>query len=164
MNGAETKMTFLNVARVARRLGAAVAVAAAVTGGLALSAAPAENIRLVGVSAQALGRNAAEAEAMVAAVESAGVPNTVWYNYRRVPAVTLAKQFGPNETTTKELMVENELPGGEVGVCHNSAVRWRRDLFLSRALLRGTDRLRVSSGKVAAHHVHGMGQGSALSM
>src|SRR5438874_11111362 len=28
---------------------------------------------------------------MVAAVESARVPNTVWYNYRRVPAVTLRK-------------------------------------------------------------------------
>jgi myo-inositol 2-dehydrogenase/D-chiro-inositol 1-dehydrogenase len=40
-----------------------------------------------------LGRNAAEAEAMVAAVESAGVPNMVWYNYRRVPAVVLIKQL-----------------------------------------------------------------------
>ena len=30
---------------------------------------------------------------MVAAVEKAGVPNMVWYNYRRVPAVTLAKQL-----------------------------------------------------------------------
>ena len=30
---------------------------------------------------------------MVEAVEKAGVPNTVWYNYRRVPAVTLAKQL-----------------------------------------------------------------------
>ncbi len=40
-----------------------------------------------------LGRNAAEAEAMVDAVEKAGVPNSVWYNYRRVPAVTLAKQL-----------------------------------------------------------------------
>ena len=40
-----------------------------------------------------LGRNAAEAEAMVDAVEAAGVPNMVWYNYRRVPAVTLAKQL-----------------------------------------------------------------------
>jgi len=40
-----------------------------------------------------LGRNAAEAEAMVKAVEDAGVPNSVWYNYRRVPAVTLAKQL-----------------------------------------------------------------------
>ena len=40
-----------------------------------------------------LGRNAAEAEKMVAAVETAGTPNMVWYNYRRVPAVTLAKQL-----------------------------------------------------------------------
>jgi myo-inositol 2-dehydrogenase/D-chiro-inositol 1-dehydrogenase len=40
-----------------------------------------------------LGRNTSEAEAMVAAVEAAGVPNSVWYNYRRVPAVTLAKQL-----------------------------------------------------------------------
>src|SRR5580765_4971674 len=38
-----------------------------------------------------LGRNAAEAESMVAAVEQAGVPNMVWYNYRRVPAVVLLK-------------------------------------------------------------------------
>ena len=30
---------------------------------------------------------------MVAAVETAKVPNMVWYNYRRVPAVTLAKQL-----------------------------------------------------------------------
>jgi myo-inositol 2-dehydrogenase/D-chiro-inositol 1-dehydrogenase len=40
-----------------------------------------------------LGRNGAEAEKMVAAVEKARVPNSVWYNYRRVPAVTLAKQL-----------------------------------------------------------------------
>ena len=40
-----------------------------------------------------LGRNSAESEAMVAAVEKAGVANMVWYNYRRVPAVTLAKQL-----------------------------------------------------------------------
>jgi predicted dehydrogenase len=40
-----------------------------------------------------LGRNAAEAEKMVAAVEAAKTPNMVWYNYRRVPAVTFAKQL-----------------------------------------------------------------------
>jgi myo-inositol 2-dehydrogenase/D-chiro-inositol 1-dehydrogenase len=40
-----------------------------------------------------LGRNAAESERMVAAVEQAKTPNMVWYNYRRVPAVTLAKQL-----------------------------------------------------------------------
>jgi myo-inositol 2-dehydrogenase/D-chiro-inositol 1-dehydrogenase len=40
-----------------------------------------------------LGRTAAEAEAMVEAVEAAKVPNSVWYNYRRVPAVVLIKDL-----------------------------------------------------------------------
>ena len=40
-----------------------------------------------------LAMDVAEGEAMVAAVEKAGVPNMVWYNYRRVPAVSLAKQL-----------------------------------------------------------------------
>lgn len=37
--------------------------------------------------------DSAEGEEMCAAVEKAGVPNTVWYNYRRVPAVTHAKNI-----------------------------------------------------------------------
>jgi predicted dehydrogenase len=40
-----------------------------------------------------LAMNAAEGEEMCRAVESAKVPNIVWYNYRRVPAVTFAKQL-----------------------------------------------------------------------
>ncbi len=40
-----------------------------------------------------LGRNAIESRKMVEAVEAAKVANMVWYNYRRMPAVTLAKQF-----------------------------------------------------------------------
>ncbi len=40
-----------------------------------------------------LAMNAQEGEAMTAAVEKAGVPNMVWFNYRRVPAIALAKQF-----------------------------------------------------------------------
>lgn len=40
-----------------------------------------------------LARSAVEAEAMVEAVEKAQVPNFVWFNYRRVPAVALAKQI-----------------------------------------------------------------------
>ena len=39
-----------------------------------------------------LARTVAEGAPMVEAVEEAGVKNTVWYNYRRVPSVTLAKQ------------------------------------------------------------------------
>jgi myo-inositol 2-dehydrogenase/D-chiro-inositol 1-dehydrogenase len=40
-----------------------------------------------------LGRDPGESRAMVEAVERAGVANMVWYNYRRAPAVTLAKQI-----------------------------------------------------------------------
>ena len=40
-----------------------------------------------------LALNPEQGEQMCAAVEKAGVPNTVWYNYRRVPAVTMAKQL-----------------------------------------------------------------------
>ena len=40
-----------------------------------------------------LSMNTAEGEEMVDVIEKAGVANTVWYNYRRVPAVTLAKQI-----------------------------------------------------------------------
>jgi predicted dehydrogenase len=37
--------------------------------------------------------NSIEGDEMCRAVEKAGVANTVWYNYRRVPAVTYAKQL-----------------------------------------------------------------------
>ncbi|HOM53692.1 MAG TPA: Gfo/Idh/MocA family oxidoreductase [Phycisphaerae bacterium] len=40
-----------------------------------------------------LALNVAEGQEMVDAVEKAGVPNLVSFNYRRVPAVTLAKQL-----------------------------------------------------------------------
>ncbi len=59
---------------------AEIAIAAAKAGKMVLCEKP-------------LGRTAAEAMRMVKAVEAAGVPNTVWYNYRRIPAVTLAKQL-----------------------------------------------------------------------
>ena len=40
-----------------------------------------------------LSMDVAEGADMAAAVADAGVPNLVWYNYRRVPAVTLAKEL-----------------------------------------------------------------------
>lgn len=40
-----------------------------------------------------LARTVEESLPMVEAVEKAGVPNMVWYNYRRVPAIALAKQL-----------------------------------------------------------------------
>jgi predicted dehydrogenase len=40
-----------------------------------------------------LAMNGPEGKQMVEAVEKAGVANMVWYNYRRIPAVTLAKHL-----------------------------------------------------------------------
>ena len=40
-----------------------------------------------------LALNCKEGEAMVREVEKAKVPNMVWYNYRRIPAVSLAKNM-----------------------------------------------------------------------
>lgn len=59
---------------------AEIALAAAASGKMILCEKP-------------LARSLNEAQKMVDAVEKAGVPNTVWYNYRRLPAVTLAKQI-----------------------------------------------------------------------
>src|SRR5216110_2306811 len=78
-----------------------------------------------------LGRNAAEAEVMVRAVEAAGVPNMVWYNYRRVPAVTLAKQlidegrlgkiFHYRAKFLQDWTISKDLPQGGAGL-------WRLDV------------------------------------
>jgi type IV pilus secretin PilQ/predicted competence protein len=108
VNGAEKKMTVLNGSRVAQRLTAAVAIAVAVTGGLVLSAAPAENIRLVGVSAQALGRNAAvliEASEPVAYAVSRPDPLTLLVDLRNVQVENAANQVargGPVAGVTLE--------------------------------------------------------------
>ena len=40
-----------------------------------------------------LALNGEQGEKMVAAVEKSGLPNLVWYNYRFLPAVTLAKNI-----------------------------------------------------------------------
>ena len=58
---------------------AEIAIAAAEAGKMVLCEKP-------------LARDVAEAQPMVDAVEAAGVPNMVWYNYRRIPAVSLIKQ------------------------------------------------------------------------
>jgi myo-inositol 2-dehydrogenase/D-chiro-inositol 1-dehydrogenase len=81
-----------------------------------------------------LGRTAAEAEAMVAAVESTGVPNTVWYNYRRVPAVYLIKQlldegkfgriFHYRAKFLQDWTISQDLPQGGEGL-------WRLDVAVA---------------------------------
>ncbi len=78
-----------------------------------------------------LGRNARESEGMVAAVETAGVPNMVWYNYRRVPAVTLAKHliddgrlgkiFHYRAKFLQDWTISSDLPQGGEGL-------WRLDV------------------------------------
>lgn len=77
-----------------------------------------------------LSMDRAEGEKMVAAVERAGVANTVWYNYRRVPAVTLAKQlieegklgriFHYRAQFLQDWTISEEVPQGGAGT-------WRLD-------------------------------------
>jgi predicted dehydrogenase len=78
-----------------------------------------------------LGRTAAEAQAMVSAVEGAGVANMVWYNYRRVPAVMLLKTliddgklgriFHYRAQFLQDWTISQDLPQGGEGL-------WRLDV------------------------------------
>ena len=78
-----------------------------------------------------LSMNAAEGEEMCRAVESAGVANMVWYNYRRVPAVTLAKNlidegrlgkiFHYRAVFLQDWTISSDLPQGGEGL-------WRLDV------------------------------------
>lgn len=71
-----------------------------------------------------------QGEEMVREIEKAGVPNTVWYNYRRVPAVTLAKQiidsgklgkiFHYRANFLQDWTINADLPQGGAGL-------WRLD-------------------------------------
>jgi myo-inositol 2-dehydrogenase/D-chiro-inositol 1-dehydrogenase len=73
-----------------------------------------------------LGRNAAEAQAMVDAVERAGVANMVWYNYRRVPAVVLLKE-----------LIDN----GRLGRIFHYRAQFLQDWTISRDLPQGGEGL-----------------------
>ena len=61
-----------------------------------IAVAAAERGRMV-LCEKPLAMNNAEAEEMTRAVEQAGVANMVWFNYRRVPAISLAKQLCDEE-------------------------------------------------------------------
>lgn len=97
---------------------AAIAIAAAEAGKMVLCEKP-------------LARTVTESLPMVDAVEKAGVKNTVWYNYRRVPAVTLAKQvvdsgklgkiFHYRANFLQDWTINPELPQGGEGL-------WRLDV------------------------------------
>ncbi len=78
-----------------------------------------------------LAMNGPEGLKMVQAVEKAGVPNMVWYNYRRVPAVTLAKElvdegrlgriFHYRAKFLQDWTISKDLPQGGAGL-------WRLDV------------------------------------
>jgi len=78
-----------------------------------------------------LSMNGIEGKAMVDIVEKAGVPNMVWYNYRRVPAVTFAKQlidegklgriYHYRAKFLQDWTISPELPQGGAGL-------WRLDV------------------------------------
>lgn len=78
-----------------------------------------------------LARTLEEAKEMVEVIENAGVKNTVWYNYRRIPAVTLAKQivasgklgkvFHYRANFLQDWTISPELPQGGDGT-------WRLDV------------------------------------
>jgi predicted dehydrogenase len=78
-----------------------------------------------------LAMNGPEGLKMVEAVEKAKVPNMVWYNYRRVPAVTLAKQlidegrlgrvFHYRAKFLQDWTISADLPQGGTGL-------WRLDV------------------------------------
>src|ERR1700750_1762335 len=75
-----------------------------------------------------------QGEQMVKAIEKAGVRNMVWYNYRRVPAVMLAKQlidegrlgriFHYRAKFLQDWTISSELPQGGEGL-------WRLDVAVA---------------------------------
>lgn len=95
-----------------------IALAAAAAGKMILTEKP-------------LAMNSREGAEMVAAVERAGVANMVWYNYRRIPAVTLAKKlvdegrlgriFHYRAVFLQDWTISTELPQGGTAL-------WRLDV------------------------------------
>jgi len=106
---------------------AEIAIAAAAAGKMVLCEKP-------------LGRTAAEARTMVDAVEKAGVPNMVWYNYRRVPAVVLAKQL---------------IDEGRLGRIFHYRAKFLQDWTISKDLPQGGEGLWRLDASVAGSGVTG---------
>ena len=94
-----------------------------------IAIAAAKNGKMV-VCEKPLAMNIKEAEAMTRAVEKAGVPNMVWFNYRRVPSIALAKQlvdegrvgkaFHYRATYLQDWTIATDVPQGGPGL-------WRLD-------------------------------------
>jgi predicted dehydrogenase len=77
---------------------------------------------------------------MVKAVEKAKVPNMVWYNYRRAPAVTLAKQL---------------IDEGRLGKIFHYRAKFLQDWTISKDLPQGGTALWRLDAKVAGSGVTG---------
>jgi predicted dehydrogenase len=106
---------------------AEIAIAAAKAGKMVLCEKP-------------LARNMAESEEMVEAIEKAGVANTVWYNYRRIPAVTLAK---------------NIVDSGKLGKIYHYRANFLQDWTINEKLPQGGEGLWRMDAAVAGSGVVG---------
>lgn len=106
---------------------AEIAIAAAQSGKIVLTEKP-------------LARNVEEARKMVDAVEEAKVANTVWYNYRRIPAVTLAKQI---------------IDSGKLGKIFHYRANFLQDWTISADLPQGGEGLWRMDADVAGSGVTG---------
>jgi predicted dehydrogenase len=94
-----------------------------------IALAAAKNGKMI-VCEKPLAMNVAEAEEMTRAVEDAKIPNMVWFNYRRVPAIALAKQlvdegrigkaFHYRATYLQDWTIAEDVPQG-------GAALWRLD-------------------------------------
>ncbi|MBL8227220.1 MAG: Gfo/Idh/MocA family oxidoreductase [Bryobacterales bacterium] len=94
-----------------------------------IALAAAKNGKMI-VCEKPLAMSVAEAEEMTKAVEAAKVPNMVWFNYRRVPAIALARQlvdegrvgkpFHYRATYLQDWTIAEDVPQG-------GAALWRLD-------------------------------------
>jgi predicted dehydrogenase len=87
-----------------------------------------------------LAMSVAQAEEMALAVETAGVPNMVGYNYRRVPSITLARQL---------------VDEGRVGRVFHYRATYLQDWTISSDVPQGGDALWRLDAKVAGSGVTG---------
>ena len=106
---------------------AEIAIAAAGAGKMVLTEKP-------------LSRTVEEGERMVEAVKKAGVKNSVWYNYRRIPAVTLAKQI---------------IDSGKLGKIFHYRSNFLQDWTISAEVPQGGEGLWRMDGAVAGSGVTG---------
>ena len=87
-----------------------------------------------------LARDGKEALEMVKALEKAGVPNLVSFNYRRIPAITLAKQL---------------IDEGRLGKIFHYRAKFLQDWTINKTLPQGGDALWRLDVKVAGSGVTG---------